>query len=117
MTFLLPLYAGQQIYHRKEEIVNSYELVVILRPKESEPLTARVKDILSKHGITIVKDDSMGNKRLAYDIDGERDGHYLVYGIDAAPDTVKKVIADFNLISDILRFLFVKTKMKTAASA
>lgn len=97
--------------------MNSYELTVILRTKESEPLTTKVKEILSKHGISIVKDESMGNKRLAYEIDGERDGHYLFYYIEAAPEAVKKVIADFNLNSDILRFLFVKAKMKTAASA
>ncbi len=93
----------------------TYELTVILRNKETESLIARTKDILTKHGTTILSDNSLGVKKLAYQIDREKEGYYLFMNVQIPPDAVKKIISEFRLNSDILRYLFVK--MKKAATA
>ena len=54
-------------------------------------------------------------KKLAYQIDGESKGYYLFMNVQIPPASVKKIISDFRLNSDILRYLFVKvTKAATA---
>ena len=44
----------------------------------------------------------------------ERDGYYEFFRLDAPGNAVQKIIADFRLNADILRYLFVKVEKKTA---
>jgi len=90
--------------------VANYELTVILRNNEVESLKDKVKGILEKHSASITLEDPWGVKRLAYKIDGEKEGYYYFMHIDSPAEAVQKIIRDFGLNSDILRHLFVKTK-------
>ncbi len=90
--------------------MNTYELTVILRLKELEATQEKMKDILSKSGITIVSEEPWGNKKLAYEIDNEREGYYFFATVQTSPETVEKVISEFRLNHEILRYLFVKIK-------
>lgn len=93
----------------------TYELTVILRNKETESLIERVKDILKKHGTAILSDNSLGVKKLAYQIDKENEGYYLFMNVEIPPDSVTKIISEFRLNSNILRYLFVKIKKAATA--
>ncbi|MFC1670296.1 30S ribosomal protein S6 [Spirochaetota bacterium] len=95
--------------------MNHYELVVILKKKNAESLYGKVKGILEKHEVSIASEDEWGLKRLAYQIDNENEGHYYLLNIDAPPLSVKKIISEFKLDRDIMRYLFVKTKAKKSA--
>ena len=93
----------------------TYELTVILRNKETESLIEKVKEILTKHGTSILSDNSLGIKKLAYQIDGETQGYYLFMSVEIPPESVKKIISEFRLDSNILRYLFVKIKKAATA--
>jgi small subunit ribosomal protein S6 len=93
----------------------TYELTVILTNKETESLIERVKEILKKHGANILSDNSLGVKKLAYQINGENEGYYLFMNVEIPPDSVKKIISEFRLNSNILRYLFVKIKKAATA--
>jgi small subunit ribosomal protein S6 len=95
--------------------MNTYELTVILRKNDVEPLIERVKEILKKHETSIVSDNSLGIKRLAYQIDGEKEGYYLFMNVETPSDSVKKITSEFRLNSNILRYLFVKIKKAAIA--
>lgn len=95
--------------------MNTYELTVILRNKNVEALIERVNEILKKHGTVILSDNSPGVKKMAYEIDKEKEGHYLFLNVETDPDSVKKIISEFRINSDILRFLFVKVKKAATA--
>lgn len=90
--------------------MNTYELTVILRSKDADAVEVKMKDILTKHGVTITSEEPWGTKKLAYEIDNEREGYYFFGIVQSAPEAVDKVIADFRLNPDILRHLFVKIK-------
>ena len=92
----------------------SYELTLILRNRDVDALKTKVRDILQKHGAVITEDAPWGSKRMAYEVEGERDGYYDFFHLDAPGNAVQKIIADFRLNADILRFLFVKVEKKTA---
>ncbi|HOD14984.1 MAG TPA: 30S ribosomal protein S6 [Spirochaetota bacterium] len=95
--------------------MNTYELTVIVRNRETESLIERVKDILTKHGTSVISDNSLGVKRLAYPVDGENEGYYLFMNVEIPAESVKKIIAEFRLNSNILRYLFVKIKKAATA--
>jgi len=95
--------------------MNTYELTVILRKNDVEPLIERVKEILKKHGTTVVSDNSLGIKRLAYQLDRENEGYYLFMNVETPSESVKKITSEFRLNSNILRYLFVRIKKAAIA--
>jgi small subunit ribosomal protein S6 len=88
--------------------VRTYELTVILRTgaKTEESKTA-VKNILSKHGITIKEDQSWGVKKLAYSINEEKDGYYLHLIVESDEKAINTISADFHVNREILRHMAV----------
>ena len=95
--------------------MNNYELTVILRNKEAESIKEKVLEILNKHKASISSEDSWGVKRLAYDIKGEREGFYILFNLQVSPESISKILSDFKLNIDILRYLFIQKKdQKTA---
>ena len=59
-----------------------YESVCILHPSQTDEETGKViekmKEILDRSGATIVKLENEGKKKLAYDIQHERRGTYII---------------------------------------
>ena len=95
--------------------MNNYELTVIVKNRDTESLKEKVKGILQKHGAAITKEDHWGIRKLAYEIQREKEGYYMFMFVDAAPDAVDKIQKEFGLNADILRYLFVKPEeTKTA---
>ncbi|MCL1910894.1 MAG: 30S ribosomal protein S6 [Leptospirales bacterium] len=88
--------------------MNRYELTVILRNQEKDALVVKTKEILEKHNAVIEKDDSWGTKRLAYQIDDEKEGYYFFAVVQAMPEAVKKITTEFGLNTGFLRSFFVK---------
>jgi small subunit ribosomal protein S6 len=95
--------------------MNNYELTVIVRNRETESLKEKVKGILQKHGAAITKEDHWGIRKLAYEIQKEREGYYMFMHVDAASDAVDKIQKEFGLNADILRYLFVRPEDKKTA--
>ncbi len=93
----------------------TYDLTFILRNKDTESLIEKTKDILTKHGTTVLSDNSPGVKKLAYQIDGETQGYYLFLNVQIPPESVKKIISELRLNSDILRYFFIKNNKAATA--
>ncbi len=97
-------------------MIVSYELTLILRITDNvESLKDTIKKLLQKYGVSVISEDSWDVKKLAYHIDGENEGYYLFMSIESPTDAIKKIISDFRLNSDILRYLFIKTPNKKTA--
>ena len=88
--------------------MNRYELTVILQNQEKDQLVEKTREILQKHNVSIISEDSWGIKKLAYQIEGEKEGYYFFATVESSPDAVEKVISEFRLNTGILRNLFVK---------
>ncbi|MCX7678428.1 MAG: 30S ribosomal protein S6 [Spirochaetes bacterium] len=96
--------------------MNSYELTIILRPNETLNETrGMVEKIFQKHGANIKSVNEWGRRKLAYPIDRNVEGFYLIYHIEVAPEGVKNLTSEFRLMIDILRFLFVKIEEAKSA--
>ncbi len=96
--------------------MNKYELTVIARISDTlEQTKEKIKSVLAKYDVSITSEELWGNKRLAYAIDGENEGYYVFMTLDAAPEAIQKITAEYRLSVDILRFMFVRAKTQKTA--
>jgi small subunit ribosomal protein S6 len=90
----------------------TYELLFIARPGLAEPeveaLTETVKGYLEKEGGTIEKVEPWGKKRLAYEIDKQREGYYVLIVFASKGDIVKEVERRLKVTDGIVRHITVR---------
>jgi small subunit ribosomal protein S6 len=66
--------------------MKKYELPLVLKTSgDIEPVKENVKAILQKHGAQIEAEDAWGTRKLAYEIDNEREGYYLILTLEVTP--------------------------------
>lgn len=89
-----------------------YESTFIARPdlsaQQAEAFAARFAAIVTQNGGSVVKTEYWGLRNLAYRIKKHRKGHYLMFVLDALPETVKELERNMRLDEDVLRYLTVK---------
>ena len=81
----------------------------IISSKLSDEARSKALDKI-KNGITsrngeILKVHDQGNRRLAYDIEGHREGHYYVIYFTVSPDAISELWRDYHLSEDLVRFI------------
>lgn len=90
----------------------TYELLFIARPGLAEPeveaLTETVKGYLEKEGGVIEKIEPWGKKRLAYDIDKQREGYYVLIVFNSKGDIVKEVERRLKVTDGVMRHITVR---------
>ncbi|MBI9108385.1 MAG: 30S ribosomal protein S6 [Spirochaetales bacterium] len=90
--------------------MRNYEVVFIFRTEVDAYKSGldKVKEELQKAGATIVKEDDLGDRELAYPIKKESRGHYHFFDLELKPDQIVQIEKNIKLISEVLKFLFVK---------
>ena len=92
--------------------MSRYEITYIVRPSFEDPqvdeLEAHFSEVTKSNGGGEILAERMGKKRLAYEIQKLREGHYVCMKFAGNPDTAKEVIRQMRLHDDILRALLVR---------
>jgi small subunit ribosomal protein S6 len=91
--------------------MRKYEIVLIL-PSEADDkviggVTDRISQVLSERGGEVVKVDRWGKRRLAFEINRQPEGFYLIVEFQAEPAAVKELDRVLALADDVLRFKVV----------
>ena len=91
--------------------MNQYEVTYILRPSlEEGDVEARanaISEIIKGQGGELMYIEKLGKKRLAYEIDDLREGHYVVMGFKSTGVASKELERQMKLHEDILRALVI----------
>lgn len=91
--------------------MRKYEVMYIIRPDlEQEQIQATVEKfqgIITNNGGEITKHDVMGKRRLAYEINKFRDGHYVLVNFNATPEVVAELDRVMKISDEIIRYLIV----------
>jgi small subunit ribosomal protein S6 len=94
--------------------MRSYELTFIVRPDISEEAVAntveQVRNWIVEQGNEVLRVDHWGRRRLAYTINDQREGHYVLIEATIAPDTITELERNLKLNDAILRYLLVRTE-------
>ena len=91
--------------------MNKYESVVIINPGLEE---AAIKALLQKFTDLINTDgkveniDEMGTKRLAYEIQKQKEGYYAVINFEANPSLIAELERVYRITDTVLKFIVVK---------
>lgn len=91
---------------------NLYEGMYIISATLSDDARHKALDRIQK-GITerggeVVKIHDQGRRRLAYEIDGHREGHYFVVYFNVQPEAVEELWQEYHLNEDLVRFITLR---------
>ncbi|MFA5040080.1 MAG: 30S ribosomal protein S6 [Bdellovibrionales bacterium] len=91
-----------------------YESIFIARQDvpttQVEALTKIFSDIIVKDGGKIVKTEPWGLRNLAYRINKNKKGHYVLLDIDAPPAAIAEMERNMKLNEDVLRFMTIRVE-------
>lgn len=94
--------------------MNQYDLNLILNPNLSAEQVQIEKEYiettLKNNGAELSNLDDVGNRRLAYAIDKDREGYYLMYTIKASGNPEKEIASTLRLRDHVRRVLVVKDR-------
>lgn len=94
---------------------NSYEITVVLRVDNNEDAQKanfdQVKAWVEAGGkgvINKVDPNHWGRRKLAYEINGQREGLFVLFYADVDPDAIEELDRNLRLASGVLRYLIVR---------
>ena len=89
-----------------------YELVFIIRQDISsagvDSTVDEVIKIAQDNGGTLVKKEYWGLRSLAYEIDGNKKGHYVLLGLEADHAATQELDRKLKLNEDVIRVSLIK---------
>ena len=92
--------------------MNQYELALVVSAKIEDEARAAVveqaKELVTRFGGNITNVEDAGKKRLAYEIQKMKEGHYYFIQFDAKTDVPAQVEQRVRIMDNILRFLCVR---------
>lgn len=99
--------------------MNIYENIVIinasLSDEEIEAANEKIKDLISKSGGEILKVETWGRRKLAYEIKKQKKGFYTLLTFKAPSSLIKK-LEDYYRVSDfVVKYMVIKMGKKEAA--
>ncbi|WLT36978.1 30S ribosomal protein S6 [Synechocystis sp. B12] len=93
-------------------LVNSYELMVILRPDLNEERVSqevtKYQEFLTNNAAEDVSVKVWGKRRLAYQIRRFNDGIYVLFNFNGEGQQIALIERDMRLNDNVMRFLSIK---------
>jgi len=93
-----------------------YEELFIVRPnitdEELDPLVEQLRQTVTTRGGAVDKADKWGVRKLAYRLEKNSEGYYVLLQFSATPETVKEVERRLRVSDLVLKFLTVRIDEK-----
>ena len=90
--------------------MQKYEAMVVISTKQEEEvikgLVEKFTSLISENG-TLVSDDEWGKKRLAYMINKETEGYYVLYTFEAKPEFPAELSRRLKITEGLLRSMII----------
>lgn len=92
--------------------MREYEMMVVLKTDLSEDALSSqldtIKGWVETNGGSVANIDTWGRKRMAYPIDGDRDGYYLVYKLNMPTAAPVEIERNLSISESVLRYLIIR---------
>ncbi len=92
--------------------MRKYELMTVFKPnldtEEVDKLIEKINSIIADFGGKVESLDKAGRKKLAYDIQGFRDGYFTTSILSLPADKVAEFKRQLRLNDNILRTMFME---------
>ncbi|NLN64556.1 MAG: 30S ribosomal protein S6 [Clostridiaceae bacterium] len=95
--------------------MNKYESIFVistlLEDEKIQEIIGKVKDVIEA-SCQLEKIDEWGKKRLAYEIDDQKEGYYTLLHFSAAPEFPAELERIYKITEGILKYLIVRRDEK-----
>lgn len=95
--------------------MNKYESTIIINPSLDEQgvkdLVKKFEDLLNNLG-KVENVDIMGKRRLAYEINKQREAIYVVYRFEAEPDSIVELERNYRITDNVMKFITIRKDEK-----
>lgn len=95
-----------------------YELLGLVgaehSPEAAQSILNQVRDEVAKAGGEVLTTNVIGKRKLAYPVQKERFGTYFELDFNLDGSAMHTLERDLKLRNDVIRFLIIKSKLKTA---
>jgi small subunit ribosomal protein S6 len=91
--------------------MRSYELMLVVRPEDetvNQALVEKVQSLITDNGGTVDKLDPWGKRRLAYEIDRNKEGYYTVVNFQGEPKVAHELDRVLKITDSVVRFIIVR---------
>ncbi|MGF7145854.1 small subunit ribosomal protein S6 [Anaerotaenia torta] len=92
--------------------MNQYELALVVNAKiEDEARLATLeaaKDLIARFGGAVTNVDDWGRKRLAYEIQKMKEGHYYFIQFDADSTVPNEIEQRVRIMENVIRYLCIR---------
>lgn len=88
----------------------NYEVMYILRIYDDEAVEQvinRYQELIEVNEGKVLKVDRWGKKYLAYEIDDQKEGYYVLVTFTGIPKTFRALDAKLRIDEDVLRFIIM----------
>ena len=93
---------------------NLYEGMYIVKSTLSDDARQkaldRIQNGITSRGGELVKVHDQGRRRLAYEVDGHREGHYFLLYFNVKPSAINELWQEYHLNEDLLRFITLRAE-------
>ena len=90
----------------------NYEIIFIVRPdvteEEVDKLIAQMEGVVAGTGGKLEKVEKLGRRRLAYRVQKQREGIYVLFRLQGSGDTVKEFERRLKVIDTVIKYLSVR---------
>lgn len=91
-------------------MTNSYETIFIMNPnmqeEETQNMVSKFKSLIETAG-QIESVEEWGKRKLAYEIDDQKEGYYVLINFTADSQFPRELERNYKITDGILRFLVV----------
>lgn len=96
----------------KEQRQHLYEGMYVISATLSDDARAKalekIQAGIKQRGGEILKVHDQGRRRLAYEIDGHREGHYYIMYFNLKTSGIAELWQDYHLHEDLIRFITLR---------
>ncbi len=93
--------------------MNKYESVIIINPNLDEEgikaIIQKFTNLINTNG-KLEKVDEMGKRKLAYEVQKNKEGHYVVFYFDAEPSLISELERNYRITDEVIKFMTVKVE-------
>lgn len=92
--------------------MRAYECMFIIAPQldeeKTEDVITKFENLITSNSGEITKTDRMGRRRLAYEIDENMEGYYVILYFNAEPTLAAELDRVFKITDGVIRHLIVR---------
>ena len=96
--------------------MKNYELLTVFKPsldaEELDKAVEKIAEEIKASNGSVESVDKMGRKKLAYDVQGYRDGYFTNLIVSLPAEAIVEFKRNLKLNDNVLRFMFMEASKK-----